>query len=542
MISKSRAENELAALIAWDDDWTDRKIAAGKGKSYNERLRIYDEFQIEMDNYNWTNKYNSVKRVLDSYNLLENNFDLSQSEVNELNQIIQNTSIESTLPPFAGTIESVISKTAPNIPSLSISGITQKTASINWNVTGDGGSPITSIHYVLKNQDTNQTIKDENLMSGARNSFENNLQSGVNYRAYLILVNAFGNSPENSIAFTTLTTPTAPAPVIIPDGFHQMPDGSIMADSEMYNFIVESDGKVRMIRLTGTNQDYEIKVMADNVESYISRGIARLLTEQERAGVIAPEPEPEPEPVQTFCVNVYNIRDSGSVYSTPYTAITAEKVQELQLTKLVVSCEADYLPTEKQVQDFYGFVPPAPQIDTSINSTMVSQSVGAFILKDGRVKGEILYIANQSFNSFYYNKSITSIIQIKSKSGVTIAIKSNNLNFTETQRDETIFINESAGNFKELTIDFFVWDSPLSMIPFTETKQIQIVDETDVPDPDPFDPQPPATTCPVGFHKDFSGKCVADDPVGEIPRDKLIDTLKGFLFGTVALSLLARKY
>ena len=151
MISKSRAENELAALIAWDDNWTDRKIAAGKGQSYNERLRIYDEFQIEMDNYNWTNKYNSVKRVLDSYNLLENNSDLSQSEVNELNQIIQNTSIESTLPPFAGTIESVISKTAPNIASLSISGITQKTASINWNVTGDGGSPITSIHYVLKN-------------------------------------------------------------------------------------------------------------------------------------------------------------------------------------------------------------------------------------------------------------------------------------------------------------------------------------------------------------------------------------------------------
>jgi len=24
MISKSRAENELAALIAWDDNWTDR--------------------------------------------------------------------------------------------------------------------------------------------------------------------------------------------------------------------------------------------------------------------------------------------------------------------------------------------------------------------------------------------------------------------------------------------------------------------------------------------------------------------------------------
>lgn len=79
-------------------------------------------------------------------------------------------------------------------------------------------------------------------------------------------------------------------------------------------------------------------------------------------------------------------------------------------------------------------------------------------------------------------------------------------------------------------------------VTFSETKQIQIVDETDIDPVDPFDPQPPTTTCPAGYHKDFSGKCVADDPVGEIPKDRLIETLKGFLFGTVALSLLARKY
>ena len=56
--------------------------------------------------------------------------------------------ISTTLPPFAGTIEYVTSKTAPNEPSLSISGITKNTASINWNPTGDGGSPIISYHYV----------------------------------------------------------------------------------------------------------------------------------------------------------------------------------------------------------------------------------------------------------------------------------------------------------------------------------------------------------------------------------------------------------
>ena len=64
---------------------------------------------------------------------------------------------------------------------------------------------------------------------------------------------------------------------------------------------------------------------------------------------------------------------------------------------------------------------------------------------------------------------------------------------------------------------------------FSETKIIQVVEG---------DPE----ACPIGYHKDFTGKCVPNDPVGAIPRDKLIDTLKGFLFGTVALSLLARKY
>ena len=190
------------------------------------------------------------------------------------------------------------------------------------------------------------------------------------------------------------------------------------------------------------------------------------------------------------------------------------------------------MPTEKEIQDFYGFTPIPPEVDTSINSTMVSQSVGAFILKDGIIKGEILYIANQSFNPFYYGKNLTSLVQIKSKSGVVLTIKPNVLNFTETERDERIQIDESAGNFKELLIDFFVWDSPTSQLIFAESKQIQVIDESD----------PNGSTCQAGYHKDFSGKCVIDNPVGEIPRDKLIDTLKGFLFGTLALSLLARKY
>ena len=416
---------------------------------------------------------------------------------------------------------------------------------VNWSPHSDGGSAITGYRVILKNETRDQTVITLNFQSTQTSTLFQNLEPDTRYRVYVTVINAIGNSFEQSKSVTTLGGVYVPPVVIpepIPDGFHQMPDGSIMADSDMPDFIIEPDGLVRMFRI-GAVEYTEIKVFPDSVQSYIDRGVSRLLTAQERS-IPYPrtEPTPEPTPEPTFCVNVYAVRDSGNVYSIGYPEITAAKVEELQQTQYVVFCNAATVPTEKQVQDFYGFTPIPPQVDTTINSTMVSQSVGSFILKDGRITGEVLYIANQSFNPFYYDKPITSLIQIKSKLGVVIAIKSNNLNFTENQRDERITIDESAGNFKELLIDFFVWDSPTSQLMFSETKQIQIVDETDVAPTDPFDPQPPVTTCPSGYHKDFSGKCVADDPVGEIPRDKLIDTLKGFLFGTVALSLLARKY
>jgi hypothetical protein len=407
----------------------------------------------------------------------------------------------------------------PDPVTIFITALTDKSVTIKWSPNYDGGSPITSYYYTLKNLTTGQGMTSRS--TGLNTSFdESDIPRNSKYEVTIMAINMIGDVVTKE-TFETITPTPIPTPT---------PD---------YNFIIENDGLVRMFRI-GATPYTEIKVNPESVQSFIDRGVSRLLTAAERA-IPYPRPEPEPEPEPTFCVNVYNIRDSGSVYATSYTAITAAKVAELKLTKFVLSCEATTLPTEKQIQDFYGFTPIPPEVDTSINSTMVSQSVGAFILKDGIIKGEILYIANQSFNPFYYGKNLTSLVQIKSKSGVVVTIKPNVLNFTEIERDERIQIDESAGNFKELLIDFFVWDSPTSQLIFAETKQIQVIDETNIPPTDPFDPKPP-TTCQAGYHKDFSGKCVIDDPVGEIPRDKLIDTLKGFLFGTVALSLLARKY
>ena len=114
------------------------------------------------------------------------------------------TPSSTTLPPFAGTIEHVLSKTAPLLPRLLISNITKNSAIINWNSGGDGGSQITNWHYLLKNKDNNQTIKEKNFNAQEVGTLEMNLIPGTNYKAYIIATNAFGNSDENGISFKTL--------------------------------------------------------------------------------------------------------------------------------------------------------------------------------------------------------------------------------------------------------------------------------------------------------------------------------------------------
>ena len=354
-------------------------------------------------------------------------------------------------------------KTVPESATIGFDNVTDKSVLVFWNPHSNGNSPITGYHLILKNEDTGQTIIELNPNANTTNYFFQNLDSATNYKAYVIVINAIGNSFEQSYGFKTLG----------------------------------------------------VKV--------------------------------EPEPVITYCVNVYTLDSGGNVLSDHYDKINLSNLQNLlSENKYVIQCKENIIPTEQQVRDFYGYT--APVADSSINSTMVSQSVGSFILKDGILKGEILYIANQAqynnenklisgFNPFYYSKikNLISFVQINSKSGIPLITKPNGLNFTATERDERIQIDEGhAGelqNYKEITINFLVLKSPSDMRAFASNKQIQVIETNG-----------DGTECQINYHKDFSGKCVPDDPLPEIPRDKLIDTLKGFLFGTVALSLLARKY
>ena len=415
----------------------------------------------------------------------------------------------------------------PDRAVISFSDITSSSALISWKPRDpleEENSPITSYNLQIKDP-RGSSIVQQNFLSNTTSYSLKNLDANTDYRVFVFIRNRFGRSEDQRSDFKTLKTDI---PITLSS------QAQIILNKFDNGDYIISEGVNNGIELV-KNGSISSELFVSTFQNLLDSGLI-----VDKTITVTPI---------THCVNIYTLDSGGNVLSHHYESITQQKVDELKQTQLVVECNADYLPTEQQVRDFYGYT--APVVDSSINTTMVSQLIGTFILKDGRVKGQIMYITNEAqynnnnklisgFNPFYYSKTknLTSFVQIKSKTGIPIAAKPNGLSFTQTEKDEIIHIDEAVGNFKELIIDFLVLKSPNDMRAFASPKQIQVVEE--LPE-DPIDPKP-TSTCQIGFHKDFSGKCVPDDPIGELPRDKLIDTLKGFLFGTVALSLLARKY
>ena len=368
---------------------------------------------------------------------------------------------DNTIPTNLTALNELYNKTnLPLMPILSTSGITQNSASINW-ISDPFPATITGYHFTLINNDNAQTIKQIPLMSGSRNSFETNLESGTNYKAYVIAINAQGNSDESSINFKTLgVTPVITPPVITPP-------------------VVTPPVVISPVLIPP---------------------------------VVIPPVE------KTWCIDVYQINEFGGVYSIHKEDVKRLELLQWEKSTLVKEC-GDPIPSDQEVQDFYNFV------DTSINTNMVSQSIGAFKLQNGKVTGDIIYIAESAFNPYYYNKPVTSVVHIKDQSGRTLKLKPNNLNFTETQRDETININEGVGdNVKAVKIEFLVWKGINEPIAFSVKKTTPIVDTEVFPDP-----------CPIGQHRDFNNNCVDDDI--EEGTTSLLGKVLGVtaLIGTLAL-------
>ena len=96
--------------------------------------------------------------------------------------------------------------TVPESASIGFTGLTENSVTVFWTPHSDGGSPITGYRLVIKNQDTGQTITELNPSYNTTTTLIQNLDSGTNYRAYVIVINKIGNSFEQSNNFKTLGT------------------------------------------------------------------------------------------------------------------------------------------------------------------------------------------------------------------------------------------------------------------------------------------------------------------------------------------------
>jgi len=297
-------------------------------------------------------------------------------------------------------------ETIPQATRLRMVNVTNNSVSLNW----DHDDTATGYHIVIKDEDTGQTIHALDLPN-TDSTIISNLKEATNYKAYIIVVNAVGNSPETSISFKT----------------------------------------------TG------IKVT-------ISSDVQAILTKLENNDYTYPE---------WFSNNIKWVKD-GSITNSEFLVAFNNLLQ----TGTIIDKSAH-----------------GPE-DTTIDLNMVSQSIGAFKLENNRVKGSIIYIAESSFNPYYYNKPLTSIVSIKDQSGRTVKLKTNNLNFTATERDETINIDEEVGELDGVKIEFLVWKSVDDPIAFSKKKVDEVVAE-----------EVGLAPCPLGQHRNFSGKCVPDDPI-----------------------------
>jgi len=116
------------------------------------------------------------------------------------------------------------------------------------------------------------------------------------------------------------------------------------------------------------------------------------------------------------------------------------------------------------------------------NISWVSISPGVFNLENNRVTGEMLFIAQSDFGSDFYNEPINSITQIKSLDGVNlISPKFNTLNFTETERDERIQINETAGGHTSVIVELFAWTQQGLAVATSKSFTVNLEDPAQIP-------------------------------------------------------------
>jgi hypothetical protein len=199
-------ESAITELERLDNQYNiqEAKPTSGKRGSYGQKMKALSLVE---------EKRKPLRALINNYGSGNVLFDFNRFTKSQINEFLASRS-DSTLSSFVSTakkpasvfidqIKDIPDSTVPDSATIGASNITENSVFLSWNPHGNGGSPITNYHLLIKDEDNNQTKYEFNPSYNTTSTIVSSLDSGVNYKAYIIVINAIGNSTENSTAFRT---------------------------------------------------------------------------------------------------------------------------------------------------------------------------------------------------------------------------------------------------------------------------------------------------------------------------------------------------
>ncbi len=392
----------------------------------------------------------------------------------------------------AQPIQPPTTNTVPDTPimnNIDPAFVTESTVGLSWRVpSSDGGSPITGYRLVVIKQDST-VIFDENVGNVVSRTVTG-LAPDTIFITFVAAINSIGESlASNSKSFTTKAAPVLNLSFVV--------SGVDYLAGRVNNFksvLTPSYDPAAV----GTVVKYSVFAQDSITNESLKSRVRNITLTPNPADVVRAMNLVIPDEL-----NHQKITVSWIILNTEGFAITPVQIQTLVL-------EGAPPPP-----------PPPPPPEDGVSTDMIDVSLGVFQLKDDRVTGRVNYIANINFNPFWFGKSLITNFEILDSNGGVIVEKQENINFTETQRDEFIDINELAFGNKTVTVRITTFVSLADVRFFSPQKSVIIED---------------STGCPPGFQRNpTTGLC---EPIPPPPTEErnLFNTA---IVGAIGLGLLA---
>ncbi len=339
----------------------------------------------------------------------------------------------------------------PSKPVVTVQNIEDNQVTVVWSSPSDGGSPIIDWNIRQVNLDAgtqiNTKVTTGSPLSGALVLF--NLLAGTNYRVLISARNIDGFSDEGFIEFKTLgiiPPPPPPPELKIPDPPTMNPVTNITENSALvswnpplndggspiisYRIVIQKGGVNFIDQVIGLNTSFQVTGLDPNTEYQALVSVRNAIggTSFSAATILFTTIGVSLPNVFTFDI-IVTLPDgtTATIFNNALTEPDLNFLKNEPLPIQIINEQISTLSSGQNIQtvlDEIDALLTAPPND-SIDATMVEQTIDPFKIENERLTGSILYSVTSTFNAFWFDKEIKSVVQIKTPSGVSLVLKQN---------------------------------------------------------------------------------------------------------------------